>query len=108
MKYNDYGEPLDSAGYSTSILQSDTTYCFLCGRRDRKLDRHEPFQGAYRDKSKADGLWVALCHTPCHEGRAHGERTIREYLCRYTQEVAMEHYGWTTEEWIARYGKNWL
>lgn len=99
---------MDKNGYNESILQDDLTCCFLCGRSDRKLDRHEPLQGAFREKSKADGLWVLLCHVPCHEGKAHGDRKTREYLCRYAQSVAMEHYGWTTEEWIARYGKNWV
>ena len=94
--------------YSPSILQDDTTHCFLCGRSDRKLDRHEPMQGSNRQKSKADGLWITLCHVPCHEGKAHGDRDIRMRLCAYTQQRAMEQYGWSKEEWIARYGKNYL
>lgn len=108
MKYNEHGQRLDPNGYAPSILQEDTEHCFLCGRCDRKLDRHEPMQAAYREKSKADGLWVALCHVPCHEGYAHGDRETREYLCAYTQQEAMYHYGWSVKEWIARYGKNWL
>lgn len=94
--------------YAPSILQEDITHCFLCGRCDRKLDRHEPMQGSNRQKSKEDGLWVALCHVPCHEGQAHGDRDIRRRLCEYTQKTAMNYYGWSTEEWIARYGKNYL
>jgi hypothetical protein len=54
---------LDRNGYAPSILQTEER-CFLCGRTDRKLDRHEPFGGPYRAKSKADGLWVLLCHYP--------------------------------------------
>jgi len=90
-------------------MQEDMTCCYLCGRRDRKLDRHEPLQGvAYRSKSKADGLWVLLCHVPCHEGQAHGNREIRERLCREAQTAAMRVYGWTVDDWRQRYGKNWL
>lgn len=98
----------DRNGYAPSIIQDDTTRCYLCGRRDRKLDRHEPMQGAYREKSKADGLWVLLCHVPCHEGQAHGNREVRERLCRDAQAAAMKHYGWTVDDWRRRYGKNWL
>lgn len=43
-------------GYAMSIMQEDLTFCYHCGRRNRKLDRHEPFGGAYRDKSKRLGL----------------------------------------------------
>lgn len=100
---------VDRNGYAPSILQHGE-YCFLCGRMDRKLDRHEPFGGAYREKSKWDGLWLLLCHEGCHEGRygAHGSREVRDYLRAYTQGKAMEVYGWTTEQWVARYGKNYL
>lgn len=100
---------LDSNGYAPSILQ-DGEYCFLCGRTDRKLDRHEVFGGAYRQKSKADGLWVLLCHEDCHEGPygAHGSEAVRKYLRFYAEGRALNTYGWTKREFIARYGKNYL
>lgn len=99
----------DRNGYAPSILQDDLSHCFLCGRCDRKLDRHEVFFGPYRDKSKVDGLWVMLCQQPCHEGKngAQYNRAIRERLAAEAQEKAMEAYGWTTEQFIQRYGKNW-
>ena len=95
--------------YAPSILQFGNC-CFLCGRTDRKLDRHECFFGAYRDKSKEDGLWVLLCHEDCHEG-PHGAQydpKVRRYLASYAQGMAMERYGWTMEQWRERYGKNYL
>ena len=100
---------LDRNGYAPSILQ-DGDYCFLCGRMDRKLDRHEVFGGAYRDKSKMDGLWMLLCHEPCHEGPhgVHGDRPTRDYIRAYAQGKAMELYGWSTRDFIMRYGKNYL
>lgn len=99
-----------SDGYAPSILQDDLSCCFLCGRRDRKLDRHEVFCGAYRIKSKADGLWVLLCHYPCHEGKdgAQYNPEIRAELSRYAQRKAQERYGWTLDKWRSRYGKNWI
>ena len=101
---------LDRNGYAPSIMQAeaDQGYCFRCGRTDRKLDRHEPFGGAYRDKSKALGLWVVLCHEDCHEGRngAHGDPAVNKMLRQEAQRAAMEVYGWSTQDFIREFGKN--
>lgn len=101
---------MDRNGYAPSILQNDTSFCYLCGRRDRKLDRHEPFGGAYRDKSKAMGLWVVLCHEDCHEGRngAHGDPAVNKEIRKEAQKQAMRTFGWTTEKFIRMFGKNYL
>jgi len=95
--------------YAPSILQTGKG-CWLCGRRDRKLDRHEVFSGPFRQKSKEDGLWVLLCHEDCHEGPrgAQYDPAVRRYLSAYAQGKAMEKYGWSLEEWRQRYGKNYL
>ena len=98
--------------YSPSILQSeeDQVWCFRCGRCNEKLDRHEVFGGPFRDKSKAFGLWVTLCHSTCHEGRygVHGDPEEARRLKRKAQRVAMRVYGWTTDDFIREFGKNWL
>ena len=101
---------LDANGYAPSILTEDLDHCYLCGRRDRKLDRHEVFGASNRQKSKSDGLWVPLCHVPCHEGKdgVHGNAEIARELKHDAQQIAMDYYGWSTEEFIRRYGKNWL
>lgn len=100
----------DRNGYAPSIIQPDTSFCFLCGRRDRKLDRHEPFGGALRQKSKRLGMWVVLCHHPCHEGStgAHGIFEVNRELRAEAQRRAMEAYGWTMEDWLREFGKNYL
>lgn len=100
----------DRNGYVPSIMQHDTSFCYRCGRRDRKLDRHEPFGGANRQKSKALGLWIALCHDDCHEGRngAHGDPALNEIYKQEAQRAAMETYGWQTEDFIREFGKNHL
>lgn len=64
---NEFGACLDKNGYAPSIVTFDTDCCFLCGGQDEKLDRHECFGGAMREKSKRLGLWVPLCHVRCHE-----------------------------------------
>lgn len=102
---------LDRNGYAPSIMQSDISFCYACGKRAGKLDRHEPFGGAaFRDKSKALGLWIVLCHADCHEGRhgAHGDPTVNERYRQEAQRAAMEVYGWSTADFIHEFGKNYL
>lgn len=108
---NEYGIPLDRNGYAPSIVPDHSPdCCFLCGRAGN-LDRHEVYHGAYRDQSKRLGLWVYLCHDSCHIfGRYavhHNGQTDRE-LKRRVQSYAMERYGWTKEEFVREFGKNYL
>lgn len=105
---NEYGAPLDKAGYAPSIMQGDTAHCYLCGRSDRKLDRHEPFNGSCRTKSKELGLWVTLCHHPCHLDDVHKYAQSAFKLKQEAQVSAMKTYGWSTKRFIVEFGKNWL
>ena len=100
---------LDRNGYAPSLLQKDLSYCFLCKRRDRKLDRHELWQGAYRKKSKETGMWVMLCHDDCHEGRngVHQNPARAHELRQLGQMVLMEH-GWTVDDVRQAFGRNYL
>ena len=109
-KSNNFGVKLDANGYAPSIMQEDMTRCYMCGRTDRKLDRHEPFGGALREKSKKYGLWVLLCHEDCHEGRngAHREAKVNEELKRDAQLWAMYEYKWDKGDFIREFGKNYL
>lgn len=109
------GNEIDRNGYSPSIMQSDLTRCYLCGRSDEKLDRHEILHsdmvGKQRAKSKRFGLWVCLCHARCHElGKyaVHRNRETDLMLKREAQQRAMDYYGLTTDEWIAEWGKSYL
>lgn len=96
-------------GYAPSIMQKGDG-CFLCGRRDRKLDRHEVFGGAYRSKSKAYGLWVLLCHEDCHQGKygVHGNPSRALDLKRLAQMEAEAVYTWTHDDFRRVFGKNFL
>lgn len=100
---------MDRNGYNPSIIErvSDCR-CFMCGIRSGvKLDRHEVFHGANREKSKRLGLWVTLCHG--HHMMLHHESASSDLkLKKIGQEAAMRHYGWTTEEFIKQIGKNYL
>ena len=102
--------PSDSNGYIPSIIQEDTTRCFACGRSDRKLDRHEIWGASNRQKSKAYGLWIVLCHEPCHLGKDGYQYSASKArgLKAYGQIKAMEHYGWTEDEFRQRFGKSYI
>ena len=104
---NEFGEKLDRNGYSHSIVQRDLTRCFLCGRRTGKLDRHEPFNAALRQKSKRLGLWVVLC-MDCHQGRdgVHRNADKAEELKWCAQRAAMNEYGWSMADWHREFGKS--
>ena len=99
---------LDRNGYAPSILQEDLSRCFLCGHSDMKLDRHEVFGASNRQKSKAYGLWVMLCHDSCHLYGVHSIGVLNRRLKEKAQRIAMEHYGWTTEDFIKEIGRNYL
>jgi hypothetical protein len=87
--------------------------CWLCGRNGsaEPLDKHHLFSGAYRKKSERYGLYVYLCHYSCHifgKYAAHQNKETMLRLHQYGQRLAMERYGWTTEEFIREFGKNYL
>lgn len=108
---NEYGEPLDSNGYAPSLVEDQCTNggyvcCYICGRTDRALQRHEIFHGALRDKSKKYGCWCLLCYE-CHSN-VHGGKADEDALKRRFQQLAQEHYEWTREDFISMFGKSFL
>ena len=105
MAKNEFGAPLDSNGYSPSIL-SDHAECFLCPEHGGDLIRHEVYHGAYRSKSKRLGTWVWLCvdcHTRLHQERADWD----EQLKATSQRRTMNYYNWNTAQFRAAFGKNY-
>lgn len=98
---------MDKNGYNPSLLPSEPlNSCLLCGIRG-DVARHEIFAGASRrDKCKRYGLWVTLCPS-CHE-KVH--RSDKRYigLKREAQRRGMKAHGWTTEQFIAMFGRNYL
>lgn len=92
-----------------SIIQKDTSRCFICHSR-QWLEYHHVFGGALRDKSEEYGLVVRLCHY-CHNespNGVHQNRYIRRKLQAIAQKKAMEHYGWDKERFIKEFYKNYL
>lgn len=96
-----------------SIIQKDRTKCFICGMNANlePLDCHHCFGGALRNKSEKYGLKVYLHHSRCHifgENSVHVNAKIDRKLKQIAQRKAMKYYGWTVEEFIKIFGKNYL
>ena len=75
------------------------------------LDEHHVFGGANRKKSEKYGLKVYLHHSSCHifgKNSVHVNAKVDRAIKRIAQKRAMKHYGWTTEEFIKIFGKNYL
>lgn len=78
--------------------------CFLCGRQGQ-LAHHHLIGGPFRSKSDKLDLVVPLC-PDCHR-KAHADRTTMLQLRRYA-ELTMLQKGWTVEDWIREFGKNYI
>ena len=92
-----------------SIIQKNPHRCFICGSH-RGLEWHHVFGGAMRDKSEKYGLKVRLCHY-CHNEPprgVHQNREIRLKLQAFAQKKAMQHYGWSEEDFRREFYKNYL
>lgn len=85
--------------------------CWLCGCTNGQLDRHHIFGGPFRKKSERYGLVVDLCHDSCHifgPEAAHQNKQTMDELHQYGQRKAMVEQGWTTEDFIREFGRNYL
>ena len=95
-----------------SIIQTDKTRCYICGKNAHAdywgLDEHHVFSGANRKKSERYGLKVYICHTSCHLYGVHKNAELNRQLRADAQKKAMEHYGWTTQDFIKIFGKNYI
>ena len=92
-----------------SILQNEKK-CILCGKNGGAwgLDLHHVFFGSLRKKSDKHGLTVWLCHDTCHLNGVHKDTRLNRKLQAFAQVKAMEHYGWSTEDFIKEFYKNYL
>lgn len=95
-----------------SIMQTDKSYCFLCGRNGNgdPLEEHHCIGGSRRKLSEKDGLKVYLCGSRCHRNgkqSAHMSANTGLFLKQKAQEAWESKYG-SREEFMSRYGKNYL
>lgn len=84
--------------------------CLVCGAVGN-THIHEVFYGtANRKLSIKYGLCVNLCtrhHNEPPQG-VHHNKTLDKKLKSFGQKKAMEHYGWTVDEFRKIFGKNHL
>lgn len=83
--------------------------CDLCGKYGN-LERHHCFGGANRKLSEKYGLVVNLCHE-CHNeppDGVHFNSGRMLALRKWAQKQAMEHYGWTVDDFIKIFGRSYL
>lgn len=96
-----------------SILQDDYTHCFICGRNGNgdPLEEHHCISGnPGRKLSEQDGLKVYICGNRCHRNgpkSVHKCRKTADALHRIAQMAWEAKYG-TREQFMKRYGKNYL
>jgi hypothetical protein len=83
--------------------------CYMCGSV-HWLEEHHVFGGGLRKKSERYGLKVPLCHY-CHNEPPEGVHFNREralILKRVAQRAAMKVYGWTKQQFIEKFGGNYI
>lgn len=100
--------PLDKNGYSKSLLNDnsrDYRSCYVCGRTDGKIDRHEIFFGSNRRNSKMYGMWCDLCRS-CHSEVHRGNGELDTFL-KIRAQTAFEKTK-TRFQFMQIFGKNYL
>lgn len=91
-----------------SIMQ-DKKECYITGSTGL-LHRHHVFGGGNRQLSEKYGLTVYLIpelHNMSDEG-VHFNIEFDLKLKQDAQRKAMEYYGWTVNNFIRRFGRNYL
>ena len=86
----------------------DGEVCLLCGS-PWNIEHHHIFGGSLRTKSDRYGLIVPLCHS-CHNeppNGVHHNAEAMEMLKRYGQRKAMREQGWSKEDFIREFYKNY-
>ena len=91
-----------------SILQK-ADKCLVC-RSPHCLEEHHVFEGARRNASEKYGLKVNLCafHHRISSNSVHLCEEMNRDLKAWAQRKAMQHYGWSVEDFIKYIGKNYL
>lgn len=92
-----------------SIIQ-EKKECFICGKTIN-LHNHHIIFGKNRKKADEDGLTVYLCYEH-HEGTngVHGKNghELDEYLKTIAETEYLKIYRKNIEDFISRYGRNYL
>lgn len=91
-----------------SIINPKSERCFLCGWKT-PLEAHHIFHGTARRRlADEDGMIVYICrecHREVHEAE---DREHDESLKAMGEMVWCRYYGKTIDDFIKRYGKNYI
>lgn len=90
-----------------SIIQT-VKRCAVC-HTTLDLHRHHIFAGSDRALSEKYGLTVWLCarhHNMSSEG-VHNNIALDRKLKAIAQRRAMKHYGWSVEDWLKIFRRNY-
>lgn len=87
--------------------------CWLCGRNGNgdRLEVHHIFGGSRRPLSDMYGLTVCLCGNRCHRMgmySVHRNAKTMQLLHEYGQRKATQEQGWSVDEFVKVFGKNYL
>ena len=92
------------------IIGNEKGKCFICGRHMPTESHHIFFGTANRQLSEKFGLKVDLCHE-CHNEPPNGVH-FSNIQCRFLQKIAqseaMRYYGWSKDEFMQIFGRNYL
>lgn len=96
---------------SKSIIPDNDEYCYICKMQGidgiKGTDKHHMVFGTSRRVlAEKDGLHCQLCHS--HHMRLHQQGDYKEELQQLAEKTWLEHYNKKIEDWIKRYGKNYL
>lgn len=91
-----------------SLMQNEKK-CYVCETK-QNIHIHEVYFGKNRQKSIEDGCCVYLCgkhHNQSNEG-VHFNHELDMKLKREMETTWLKHYNKTINEFIERYGRNYL
>lgn len=95
-----------------SIITDDLEHCIECGGNYMGIELHEVFFGIRnRHKSIEDGLVIPLCHKYHHHGNLigiHKDKRLNYKYKRIAEEKWLHYYDKTTDDFIERYGRNYI
>ena len=91
-------------------LLSNEKRCYMCGSTQWIEVHHIFFGRGLKKVCDEYGMTVSLCHY-CHNeppNGVHQNKENRRALQEKAQKIAMEHYGWTVEDFRSHFGKNFI
>lgn len=92
------------------VCNQDIKQCYVCGAK-HNLHLHHIIFGKNRKKADQDGLTVWLCYDH-HEGTngVHGKNghNLDIKLKTIAEDIWIKHYNKNIDDFIIRYGKNYI